>query len=80
MTEADSIGMGCAPELEQPVAALVVSPDEALRAPDPESLPPSPISCSGSDPTSSMPSENSIEAQSGRTRVEASATPSVASA
>ncbi|RXN04552.1 extracellular calcium-sensing receptor-like protein [Labeo rohita] len=31
MAEADSIGMGRAPEIEQPVAALVVSPDEALR-------------------------------------------------
>ncbi|KAG7322229.1 hypothetical protein KOW79_015087, partial [Hemibagrus wyckioides] len=57
-----------------------VAPSASVIAPDPESLPPSPISCSGSDPTSSMPSENSIEAQSGRTRVEASATPSVASA
>ncbi|KAK3573779.1 hypothetical protein QTP86_032950 [Hemibagrus guttatus] len=28
MAEADSIGMGRAPEIEQPVAALVVSPDE----------------------------------------------------
>ncbi|KAG7329402.1 hypothetical protein KOW79_007576 [Hemibagrus wyckioides] len=57
-----------------------VAPSASVVAPDPESLPPSPISCSGSDPTSSMPSENSIEAQSGHTRVEASATPSVASA
>ncbi|RXN09851.1 verrucotoxin subunit beta-like protein [Labeo rohita] len=31
MAEADSIGMGHAPEIEQPVAALVVSPDKALR-------------------------------------------------
>ncbi len=31
MAEADSIGVGRAPEIEQPVAALVVSPDEALR-------------------------------------------------
>lgn len=31
MAEADSIGVGHAPEIEQPVAALVVSPDEALR-------------------------------------------------
>ncbi|KAL0150342.1 hypothetical protein M9458_054344, partial [Cirrhinus mrigala] len=30
MAEADSIGMGHAPEIEQPVAALVVSPEEAL--------------------------------------------------
>lgn len=31
MAEADAIGVGRAPEIEQPVAALVVSPDEALR-------------------------------------------------
>ncbi|XDV14899.1 hypothetical protein PO909_015069 [Leuciscus waleckii] len=31
MAEADSIGVGRAPEIEQPVAALVVSSDEALR-------------------------------------------------
>lgn len=30
MTEADSIGVSHAPEIEQPAAALVVSPDEAL--------------------------------------------------
>ncbi len=31
MAEANSIGVARAPEIEQPVAALVVSPDEALR-------------------------------------------------
>lgn len=31
MAEAESIGVGLPPEIEQPVAALVVSPDEALR-------------------------------------------------
>ncbi|KAI7805569.1 putative disrupted in schizophrenia 1 protein-like [Triplophysa rosa] len=31
MAEADSIGVGRTPEVEQPVAALVVSTDEALR-------------------------------------------------
>ncbi len=31
MAEADSIGMGRAPEIEQLVVALVVSPDEALQ-------------------------------------------------
>ncbi|KAL1279564.1 hypothetical protein QQF64_026237 [Cirrhinus molitorella] len=31
MAEADFIGVGRAPEIEQPVAALVVSPDEAVR-------------------------------------------------
>ncbi len=32
MADADSIGVGRAPEIEQPVAALVVSPDEACEA------------------------------------------------
>lgn len=31
MAEADTIGVGRSPEIEQPVAAFVVSPDEALR-------------------------------------------------
>lgn len=31
MAEAESIGVRSVPEIEQPVAALVVSPDEALQ-------------------------------------------------
>lgn len=31
VAEAESIGVWSVPEVEQPVAALVVSPDEALR-------------------------------------------------